>query len=82
MIGVTPLSAFYDALRRKKLSHVEQIRRLLKRRGKHGATNRELAEITHKFSSRISELRQEGHYIECERVHHGLTRYVMRRDES
>lgn len=45
----------------KKTSQTARILKLLKH--KHGAANYELARVSLKYSSRISELRQEGHSI-------------------
>lgn len=65
-----------------KVSQTERILRLLKRRGKFGASNRELNSICFRYSARIHELRKEGHHIEGERDRAGLFRYYLTRAAS
>lgn len=49
-------------------------------------TNRQIVSQLNilRYSARIAELRQEGHIVECVRVHDGLFRYYYRghRDEE
>lgn len=57
---------------RPKLNHKERILREIKYHP--GTTPRQLAQITHKFNARISDLRKDGHIIEARRKpnHPGL----------
>jgi hypothetical protein len=57
-----------DAL--KNAEQAQQILELLKSRRSAGATNVELAKLALKYTSRLSELRQDPHFyhISCERV--------------
>jgi hypothetical protein len=49
---------------------------LLKERGNQGATNAELSRIALKYTSRISDLRDLGHDIRCQKEgDRGLYRY-------
>jgi hypothetical protein len=41
------------------------------------ATNRELAAISLKYTSRVSDCRAAGYAIDCERLDGGLTRYTL-----
>jgi hypothetical protein len=41
------------------------------------ATNAELAKISLKYTSRLSDLRKAGHAVQCERVKGGLTVYRL-----
>lgn len=50
------------------------------RRG--SCTNRELAAVSLKYTSRVSDLRDAGYVIECERLDGGLTRYRLVRGQS
>lgn len=45
-----------------------QIYRLIKNNNAAGTPNYKLAQLSLKYSSRISELRRDGHDIYCERV--------------
>ena len=49
-------------------SQATKIYRLIKTNNKHGVANYDLSKISLKYSSRISELRADGHNIYCERV--------------
>ena len=44
-------------------------------------TNRELADVALKYTSRLSDLRAAGYVIDCERIGEGLTRYTLRNVE-
>lgn len=63
-------------VKEKRLSN--QCQRILERLQKGPATNVELAAISLKYTSRISDLRKLGHVIECKRLGGGLTRYTLR----
>jgi len=41
------------------------------------ATNVELAAVSLKYTSRVSDARAAGYTIECERVRDGVTRYTL-----
>jgi hypothetical protein len=41
------------------------------------ATNNEMAELSLKYTSRISDLRAAGYTVTCERLHRGLTVYRL-----
>ena len=59
-----------------------QCARMLLRLQHGAATNVELAGISLKYTSRITDLRQLGHVIECEKRQNGVTVYrlVPKRD--
>ncbi len=59
-----------------------QCDRMLARLQKGAATNVELAGISLKYTSRITDLRQLGHTIECEKRKNGMSVYrlVPKRD--
>lgn len=59
-----------------------QCDRMLARLQKGAATNVELAGISLKYTSRITDLRQLGHTIECEKWKNGMSVYrlVPKRD--
>ncbi len=59
-----------------------QCDRMLVRLQKGAATNVELAGISLKYTSRITDLRQLGHTIECEKRKNGMSVYrlVPKRD--
>ncbi len=59
-----------------------QCDRMLARLQKGPATNVELAGISLKYTSRITDLRQLGHTIECEKRKNGMSVYrlVPKRD--
>ena len=52
-------------------SQSAKILKLIKKRNRYGTPNHELARISLKYSSRIAELRKEGHPIIAERVYNG-----------
>lgn len=41
------------------------------------ASNRELAELSLKYTSRLSDLRHAGYDVRCERGEHGLNIYTL-----
>ena len=41
------------------------------------ATNDELAKMSRKYTSRVSDLRKAGYEVECERLGGGLTQYTL-----
>ena len=54
-----------------------QCDRMLARLQKGAATNVELAGISLKYTSRITDLRQLGHTIDCEKQRNGVTVYRL-----
>ena len=54
-----------------------QCDRMLARLQKGAATNVELAGISLKYTSRLSDLRQLGHQIDCEKRANGVTVYRL-----
>lgn len=79
-----PLSLALEKLRlavTRPVSQHERILRLLKRRGKFGASNRELNSIGYRYSARIYDLRKEGHHIRRMRDNAGRYRFILE-DES
>lgn len=57
--------------------HCEEIIGLLKKRRSAGCTNAELAEISLKYTSRISDLRAAGWRISCNRVSGRTYKYML-----
>lgn len=55
----------------------EKILQLLKQRRSQGATNWELAEIALKYTSRVSNLREQGYRVECRREAGRIWRYRL-----
>jgi hypothetical protein len=60
-------------------SQCKKILELLKARGNQGATNYELAQIALKYTSRVSDLREQGWRIlsTCESMKKGVFRYHL-----
>jgi len=55
----------------------KQCQAILSRLREGPATNRELANIALKYTSRVSDLRDAGHTIRCTRKRGGLTVYTL-----
>ena len=60
---------------RERLSH--QCALILARLEQGSASNRELAAISLKYTSRVSDLREAGYSIDCVRGRDGLNVYVL-----
>lgn len=54
-----------------------QCAEILRRLAQGPATNRELATVALKYTSRVSDLREAGWDIACDRLDGGLTRYQL-----
>lgn len=61
----------------RPLTKEERVLRLLKRRGRFGASNRELNSICFRYTARIYDLRKDGHTIRTMRDSAGLFRYIL-----
>lgn len=61
----------------RPLSKEERILRLLKRRGRFGASNRELNSICFRYGARIFDLRKDGHNIRTMRDSAGAFRFIL-----
>ena len=75
-----PLSLALERLQlmvSRPLSKEAQILRLLKRRGRFGASNRELNSICFRYGARIHDLRKDGHAIRTMRDSAGAFRFIL-----
>ncbi|MDE1839857.1 MAG: hypothetical protein KGH87_08060 [Thaumarchaeota archaeon] len=54
-----------------------QTKRIVARLRRGTATNKELSKIALKYTSRISDARNQGHIIVCSRIQGGLTQYKL-----
>lgn len=61
----------------RPLSKEAQILRLLRRRGRFGASNRELNSICFRYGARIHDLRKDGHHIRTMRDSAGAFRFIL-----
>lgn len=65
-----------------KQSLADRIYELLKRKGKYGATNKELNRICLRYSARIHELRQSGLHIVSKAMKSGEYRFYLIGEEG
>lgn len=59
----------------------ERIFELLRRRGKQGATNRELNNIAFRYGAVIFDLRKDGYDIQTVQIRKGFFKFILRLED-
>ena len=72
----------YFEARKRIPSQTERMIKLLREAGADGVTNHQLAQISLKYDSRISELRMRGYEIETTHEKKGVYKYILKKAPS